>query len=103
MGFDPIRSTSAYKKCSAPYKKQPRFCGAGLLISRQRRNMLCISSIVFLIVFAFSVVPVARCAPSICDFERALALFYVALLCAPVRGNSGMYAPRQTLDLPCFI
>lgn len=30
----PPSSTSAYKKCSAPYKKQPRFCGAGLLILR---------------------------------------------------------------------
>ena len=103
MGSDPIRSASAYKKHSAPYKKQPRFCGAGLLILRYRRTMLCISSIVFLVVLALHVVTAARCTLGSGYFERVFALLYVILLCSPVRGNSGMYAPCQTLDLSRFM
>ena len=65
--------------------------------------MLCISSIVSLVVLALHVVTAARWTLGSGYFERVLALFYVILLYAPVRGNSNMYAPRQTLDLPCFI
>ena len=65
--------------------------------------MLCISGIVFRVVLALHVVTTARRAPGSGYFERVFALFHVILLCAPVRGDSGMYAPRQTLDLPRFM
>ena len=65
--------------------------------------MLCISSIVSLVVLALHVVTAAWRAPGSGYFERVFALFHVILLCAPVRSNSGVYAPCQTLDLPCFM
>lgn len=68
----------------------------------QRRTMLCISSIVFLVVLALHVVTAARRAPGIGDFERVLALFIIGFR-ALVRGSAGMCASCQTVDLPCFI
>ena len=58
---------------------------------------------VFLVALALHIVTATRRTPGIGYFERVLALFHVILLCATVRSNSNMYAPCQTLDLPCFM
>lgn len=98
MGFGPIHSAPVPERHPAPHKKQPRFCGQGCLSFYRGQ-----CSIVSLIVLALHVVTTARGAVSGSDFECMLALFYVILLRAPVRGNSDMRAPRQTLDPPCFM